>query len=56
MAEAPLLRLEGVSKRFKGARRGAAPVDALRGVSLSLAPGLKLGLVGPDAGRTGGGR
>ncbi|MCZ8323664.1 MAG: ATP-binding cassette domain-containing protein [Sphingomonadaceae bacterium] len=50
MAEAPLLRLEGVSKRFKGARRGAAPVDALRGVSLSLAPGRKLGLVGPDAG------
>lgn len=50
MAEAPLLRLENVSKRYKGARRGAAPVDALRGVSLTLAPGRKLGLVGPDAG------
>lgn len=50
MAEAPLLRLEGVSKRFKGARRGAPPVDALRDVSLTLAPGRRLGLVGPDAG------
>lgn len=50
MAEAQLLRLEGVSKRFKGARRGAPPVEALRGVSLSLAPGRRLGLVGPDAG------
>ena len=50
MAEAPLLRLEGVTKRFKGARRGAPPVEALRGVSLNLAPGRRLGLVGPDAG------
>lgn len=50
MAEAPLLRLEGVSKRFKGARRGAPPVQALDGVSLTLAPGRLLGLVGPDAG------
>jgi ABC-2 type transport system ATP-binding protein len=50
MAEAPIIRLDGVAKRFKGARRGALPVDALRGVSLSLAPGSKLGLVGPDAG------
>ena len=50
MTEAPLLRLEGVTKRFKGARRGAPPVEALRGVSLNLAPGRRLGLVGPDAG------
>jgi len=50
MAEAPLLRLDGVSKRFKGARRGAPPVDALCNVSLTLAPGRRLGLVGPDAG------
>ncbi len=50
MAEAPLLRLEGISKSFKGARRGAPPVEALRNVSLSLAPGRRLGLVGPDAG------
>lgn len=50
MAEVPLLRLEKVSKRFKGARRGAPPVEALRDVTLSLAPGRRLGLVGPDAG------
>lgn len=49
MAEAPLLRLENVAKRFKGARRGAAPVQALDGVSFTLAPGRLLGLVGPDA-------
>ena len=50
MTAPPLLRLDGVSKRFKGARRGAPPVQALDGVSLTLAPGRLLGLVGPDAG------
>lgn len=50
MAEAPLLRLTDVTKRFKGLRRGAAPVQALSGISLSLSPGRSLGLVGPDAG------
>lgn len=50
MAEAPLLRLTDVSKRFKGARRGAPAVQALDGVSLTLAAGRSLGLVGPDAG------
>lgn len=50
MAEAPLLRLCGVSKHFKGARRGAPPIEALRDVSLTLGPGRRLGLVGPDAG------
>lgn len=50
MAEAPLLRLTDITKRFKGARRGAPPVEALRNISLSLAPGRRLGLVGPDAG------
>lgn len=50
MAEVPLLRLEGIAKRFKGARRGAPPVEALRNVSLVLKPGSRLGLVGPDAG------
>jgi ABC-2 type transport system ATP-binding protein len=50
MADTPLLRLSGVSKRFKGARRGAPPVQALDGVSFELAPGRLLGLVGPDAG------
>lgn len=50
MAEVPLLRLEHVAKRFKAARRGAPPVEALRNVSLTLGPGRRLGLVGPDAG------
>jgi ABC-2 type transport system ATP-binding protein len=50
MAEAPLLRLVDVAKTFKAARRGAAPVQALAGVSLSLSAGRSLGLVGPDAG------
>jgi len=50
MAEAPLLRLSGVSKRFKGARRGAPAVQALSGVGFELMPGKLLGLVGPDAG------
>ena len=50
MAEAPLLRLTDVTKRFKGARRGAPPVQALSGISLTLAAGRSLGLIGPDAG------
>ncbi|PKB25588.1 ABC-2 type transport system ATP-binding protein [Novosphingobium kunmingense] len=50
MAEEPLLRLVDVAKRFKGARRGAPPVQALDGISLTLDPGRSLGLVGPDAG------
>lgn len=50
MAEAPLLRLIDVAKRFKGARRGAAGTQALDGISLTLLPGRSLGLVGPDAG------
>ncbi|MBS0476321.1 MAG: ABC transporter ATP-binding protein [Proteobacteria bacterium] len=50
MTEAPLLRLVDVAKRFKGSRRGAPPVQALDGISLTLQPGHSLGLVGPDAG------
>ncbi len=50
MADCSLVRLTGVSKRFKGARRGADPIVALRDVSLCLPPGRRLGLVGPDAG------
>ncbi len=50
MAEPALLRIRDVAKRFKGARRGAPFVHALNGVSLELAPGRSLGLVGPDAG------
>ncbi len=49
MAEVQSLRLSGVTKRFKPARRGASPVLALDGVSVELAPGRVLGLVGPDA-------
>lgn len=50
MSQPPLIRLERVSKRFKGARRGAPAVEALQQVTLSLPPGRRLGLVGPDAG------
>ena len=50
MAEAPLLRVSGLSRSFKGTRRGAPRVQALDGVSFELAPGRLLGLVGPDAG------
>lgn len=50
MTEAVLLRLEDVSKRFAGGRRGAPPTDALRSISLTLKRGQLLGLVGPDAG------
>lgn len=47
------LRLEGVTKRFAPPSRGSPPVDALRGLSFTLAPGRLLGLVGPDgAGKT----
>ena len=49
MAEAPHLRFEGVTKRFKGPRRRSPPVLALDGVSFTLPPGRTLGLVGPDA-------
>jgi ABC-2 type transport system ATP-binding protein len=50
VAEAPLLRVSGLTKSFKGTRRGAPPVRALNGVGFELAPGRLLGLVGPDAG------
>jgi ABC-2 type transport system ATP-binding protein len=50
VAEAPLLRVSGLTKSFKGTRRAAPPVQALGGVSFELSPGRLLGLVGPDAG------
>ncbi len=49
----PVLRLDGVTKRFKPLQRGAPETVALRNVTFSLAPGRVLGLVGPDgAGKT----
>lgn len=50
MAQPPPIHLSGVSKRFKGARRGAPMVQALEDVSFELKAGRLLGLVGPDAG------
>jgi len=41
----PLLRVEGVSVRFRG-RRGVADVQALDDVSLAVMPGETLGIVG----------
>lgn len=49
-SEACLIRLEGVTKRFAASRRGGPPVDALRGVCLTVRRGEVVGLVGPDAG------
>ncbi|HEX2553899.1 MAG TPA: methionine ABC transporter ATP-binding protein [Microvirga sp.] len=43
-APAPLVRLEGVSKVFAG--RTGAPVAALDGVDLAVAPGSVLGVIG----------
>src|SRR5262249_60028877 len=45
MAE-PLLSVRGLSVRYAGAGRGAAPVTAVDGVDLELAAGEALGLVG----------
>ncbi len=49
MTAPALFRLAGVSKRFAPRSRKADPVVALDEVSLSLAPGRVLALVGPDA-------
>ena len=49
MGAVPSLYLAGVGKRFPAARRGGAPVVALHDVSLSLAPGRLMALVGADA-------
>ncbi len=45
----PVIRLSGVSKSFAAERRGAPVVPAVRNISLEVAPGTLLGLVGPDA-------
>jgi ABC-type nitrate/sulfonate/bicarbonate transport system ATPase subunit len=42
------VRLEGVGKTFAAARRGAAPVVALHGVSLTVGPGEIVAVVGPS--------
>jgi len=44
-AEGPLLRVRGLTKRY-ARRRGAEPVEALRGVDLTIARGGALALVG----------
>ena len=46
---APLLLLDGVSKRFASPGRGAPAIEALQGVGFTLQPGRIIGLVGPDA-------
>jgi len=47
MAHAPLLKLENVSKSYR-ATEGTAPVAVLRDVSLALAPGESLSIIGPS--------
>jgi ABC-type lipoprotein export system ATPase subunit len=47
MANAPLLKLENVSKSYRAAE-GSAPVLVLRDVSLEIAPGESLSIIGPS--------
>lgn len=47
MATAPLLKLEHVSKNYRAAE-GSAPVPVLRDVSLEVAPGESLSIIGPS--------
>ena len=47
MANAPLLKLENVSKGYR-ATEGTAPVPVLRDVSLEIAPGESLSIIGPS--------
>ena len=49
MADAALLHLDGVAKRFASPGRGAPAIEALQGVGFTLQPGRIMGLVGPDA-------
>lgn len=46
---APAFRLQGVAKAYPPARKKGRPVAALHDLSLSLAVGQRLALVGPDA-------
>lgn len=47
MATMPLLKLENVSKSYRAAE-GSAPVPVLRDVSLEVAPGESLSIIGPS--------
>ena len=47
MATAPLLKLEHVSKNYRAAE-GSAPVQVLRDVSLDVAAGESLSIIGPS--------
>src|SRR5882724_7845308 len=47
MATVPLLKLENVSKSYRAAE-GSAPVAVLRDVSLDVAPGESLSIIGPS--------
>lgn len=48
-----MIRIEGLAKRFAPARRGGAPVEAVRHVDLAAADGRICGLLGPNgAGKT----
>ena len=47
MATAPLLQLENVSKNYRAAT-GAAPVQVLRDVSLQVAAGESIAIIGPS--------
>jgi len=47
MATAPLLKLENVSKSYRAAE-GSAPVPVLRDVSLEVAAGESLSIIGPS--------
>lgn len=45
MAEAPAIRIEGLTKRYGS---GATAVDALKGVDMVVHPGEVVGLIGPS--------
>ena len=47
MANAPLLKLENVSKSYRAAE-GAAPIPVLQNVSLEILPGESLSIIGPS--------
>src|SRR5690349_19057324 len=47
MATAPLLKVEHISKRYRAAE-GTAPVQVLRDVSLDVAAGESVSIIGPS--------